>query len=40
MTYSRKELIAMTIYGEARGESIDGQILVGQVLINRWKKPK
>ncbi|MCP3681585.1 MAG: cell wall hydrolase [bacterium] len=39
MTYSRKQLIAMTMYGEARGQSLNGQILVGFTLMNRWKHP-
>ena len=42
MEYTRKQLLAMTIWGEARGEMKNsplGGILVGQVIINRWKKP-
>lgn len=31
------EILALTIYGEARGESIEGQIAVGNVIINRWR---
>ena len=32
--------LARTIYGEARGESYNGQIAVGQVILNRFKKQK
>lgn len=31
--------LAMTIYGEARGESIQGQLAVAQVVVNRTKHP-
>lgn len=31
------EILALTIYGEARGENIEGQIAVGNVVMNRWK---
>jgi spore germination cell wall hydrolase CwlJ-like protein len=32
---SQKTYIAITVYHEARGESIDGQIAVAQVILNR-----
>ena len=32
---SETEILALTIYGEARGESISGQVAVGQVIRNR-----
>ncbi len=31
------EILALTIYGEARGETIEGQIAVANVIMNRWK---
>lgn len=31
------EIMALTIYGEARGESVEGQIAVANVIFNRWK---
>lgn len=31
------EVLALTIYGEARGESIEGQIAVANVVMNRWR---
>src|SRR5258705_5674072 len=31
------EIMALTIYGEARGESIEGQIAVANVIMNRWR---
>ncbi len=30
------EILALTIYGEARGEPIEGQIAVAQVIMNRF----
>jgi len=30
-----KELLALAIYGEARGESVDGKLGVGSVILNR-----
>ena len=39
MKYTRQQLLAMTIWGEARNQTILGQILVGQVIYNRWKNP-
>jgi len=32
---SEIEILALTIYGEARGESIEGQVAVGSVIRNR-----
>lgn len=32
--------LAATIYGEARGESFDGQVAVAHVILNRLKRPK
>jgi spore germination cell wall hydrolase CwlJ-like protein len=31
------EVLALTIWGEARGESIEGQVAVANVIMNRWK---
>ena len=31
------DVLARTIYGEARGESRDGQIAVGWVILNRYR---
>jgi len=31
------EVLALTIWGEARGESVEGQIAVANVIMNRWK---
>lgn len=33
------DLLAKAIYGEARGESLSGQIAVGAVILNRVKSP-
>lgn len=33
-------IMAKTIYGEARGETILGKYAVGCVIYNRWKKDK
>ena len=34
----KEEILALTIYGEARGEPIDGQIAVGCVIRNRVER--
>lgn len=34
-TLSEREIVALTIYGEARGEPVEGQIAVGCVIRNR-----
>lgn len=34
------DILARTIYGEARGESTAGQIAVGNVILNRYKSHK
>lgn len=31
------EVLALTLYGEARGESVDGQVAVANVIINRLR---
>lgn len=31
------ETLALTIWGEARGESVEGQIAVANVIMNRWR---
>jgi len=31
------EVLALTIWGEARGESIEGQVAVANVIMNRWR---
>lgn len=33
------ELLARTVYGEARGESYEGQVAVAAVIVNRLKHP-
>lgn len=35
-----QEIMALTIWGEARGEPIEGQIAVGNVIFNRWIENK
>lgn len=35
---SETQIMALTIYGEARGESTDGKIAVGSVILNRVKR--
>lgn len=37
---SDKQVMALTIYGEARGESTDGKIAVGSVILERVKHRK
>ena len=39
MVLSSVLCLAMNIYGEARGESLEGQIAVAQVTLNRVKHP-
>jgi N-acetylmuramoyl-L-alanine amidase len=34
------EIMARTIFGEARGEPVTGQIAVAHVIINRWRSGK
>jgi len=36
---SDKQLLSMLLYGEARGEPVEGQIAVANVVRNRVKKP-
>ena len=36
VTLADLETAARTIYGEARGETMEGQVAVGHVLLNRW----
>jgi N-acetylmuramoyl-L-alanine amidase len=31
------EILALTLYGESRGESLEGQVAVANVIMNRWK---
>lgn len=40
MTPHDLDILARTIYGEARGETAEGKIAVGRVIINRWKSGK
>ena len=35
-----REIMALTLYGEARGETIEGLRSVGFVILNRYKNPK
>lgn len=35
---SGSQILALTIYGEARGESVEGQIAVGSVILERVDK--
>ncbi|NLL18663.1 MAG: spore cortex-lytic protein [Clostridia bacterium] len=34
------ELLARTVYGEARGESFEGQVAVAAVIVNRMEHPE
>lgn len=34
------DILARTIYGEARGESTEGKIAVGHVILNRYQSQK
>lgn len=34
------DILARTIYGEARGETVNGQYAVGLVVLNRYKSKK
>lgn len=38
MTFVDLEVMARTIYGEARGESFTGQVAVGNVILNRARR--
>ena len=40
MNFYDLEIMARTIYGEARGEGLDGKIAVGYVIRNRANDPK
>lgn len=40
MTDYDYEILAKTIFGEARGESFAGQVAIACVVINRWKAHK
>ncbi len=37
-TLSEEEILSLTIYGEARGEKIEGQVAVGCVIRNRLER--
>lgn len=37
MTPHDLDILARTIYGEARGEPFEGRIAVGRIIINRWQ---
>lgn len=37
-SFSDLEVMARTLYGEARGESYEGKIAVGHVIVNRSKR--
>ena len=37
---SEKQILALAIYGEARGESTEGKIAVGSVILERVKRNK
>ncbi|HLX21682.1 MAG TPA: cell wall hydrolase [Gaiellaceae bacterium] len=37
MTLSQLDVLALTIYGEARGEPVEGKIAVGNVIRNRLR---
>lgn len=39
-TLTHSETLALTIYGEARGEPIDGQVAVASVIRNRYESHK
>jgi len=40
MTEYDMEILAKTIFGEARGEPHEGQVAVACVILNRWKSKK
>lgn len=40
MTDYDMEILAKTIFGEARGEPYEGQVAVACVILNRWKSKK
>jgi spore germination cell wall hydrolase CwlJ-like protein len=40
LTAREKLLLALTVYGEARGESEQGRIAVAQVILNRASRPR
>lgn len=35
-----REAFLVTLWGEARGEPIEGKVAVASVIMNRWKHPK
>jgi N-acetylmuramoyl-L-alanine amidase len=37
LTYHDADVLARTIWGEARGEPWDGKIAVAAVMLNRWR---
>ena len=39
VTFADLKTMALTVYGEARGESFDGQVAVAHVILNRTKVP-
>lgn len=40
LTYHDADIMARTVYGEARGEPMDGKIAVAAVMLNRWRSGK
>jgi len=40
MNFRDLEIMARTIWGEARGEPYNGQVAVGDVIMNRTRHPK
>jgi len=37
-TLGEREILALAIYGEARGESIEGKVAVASVIVNRLRR--
>lgn len=37
MDFNDLEVLSRTVYGEARGEPMEGKIAVAAVIINRWR---
>lgn len=40
LTYADADVLARTIYGEARSEPFAGQVAVATVILNRWRSGK
>lgn len=40
LTYHDGDILSRTIFGEARGEPMDGKVAVAAVMLNRWRSRK